>query len=188
MVGLDDLKGKESENYVNQETLFYCEGDQALVQDAYRSCGVSILGDIKKLSRHGPGQQALTLLGKRGCYNEIFYIRQSIASRRREVIPAVYSALVRPHLEDCAQVWAPQYKRDINILERVRRRATKLIKGKEYLPYEERMRELRLFSLEKRRLMGILINVYNYLKGGCKDSGAMLSVVPSNRIRCNGTN
>ena len=80
----------------------------------------------------------------------------AIASKLNELILPLYSAL-ETRLEYCVQFWATQCKRDTDILEQVQHRAKKMIKRLEHQSYEERLRELGLYSLEMRRVKGRIL-------------------------------
>ena len=69
------------------------------------------------------------------------------------------------YMETCVQAWSPYFKKDIDILKKTRRRATKLIPSLKHLPYEERLRKLNLMPLVQRRLRGDLTETFKFIKG-----------------------
>ena len=117
----------------------------------------------------------------------IGFIGRSFEFRTEEIILNLYNALVRHHLEYCVQCWSPYYKKDIEKLEGVQRRMTKLIPRLRNKPYEERLSELNLFSLTKRRLRGDLIEVFKIIKGiENMDMEKYFTIDTSNITRNNG--
>ena len=77
----------------------------------------------------------------------------------------LYSSYVRPHLEYAAPAWSPYNKKDIKALEKVQRRATKLVPCLSNLSYYERLKALNLTTLEARRLRGDLIQYFKFERG-----------------------
>lgn len=92
-------------------------------------------------------------------------IKRTMITKDKDVILRLYKTLVRPRLEYCVQVWCPDLKKDIELLEAVQRRATKMIRGFGGLSYEERLRRCGLTTLETRRTRGDLIEAYKILTG-----------------------
>ena len=92
-------------------------------------------------------------------------IKKSFIAFDMKIVPLLYQSLVRPHLEYGNVVWGPFYKKDIQLIEKVQRRASKLIPNIRNLTYEERIRELKLPSRCHRRNRGEIIYAYKLLKG-----------------------
>ena len=88
-------------------------------------------------------------------------VRGGMASREREVIAPLYSALVRSQLEHSIQVCGPQHRKGVELWERAQRRVTKVIQGLEHPSYEDRLKELGLFSLEIRRLQEVALKSFS---------------------------
>ncbi len=105
------------------------------------------------------------------------FINRNISFKTKGVILPLYISLIRPHLEYPVQFWVPHHAKDIAKLEAVQWRATKMIMSLHNKPYEERLAQLNLFSLEKCRLRGKLIECFKILKGFTKvDFGKMFSI------------
>ena len=96
----------------------------------------------------------------------------------------MYRSLVRPHLEYCVQFWSPQFRKDIDAIERVQHRVTQLIPSFARLSYEERLKETGLYSLERRRFRGDMIEMFKIMKGRDKISAdELFNRVDSDRTR-----
>jgi len=97
----------------------------------------------------------------------------------------LYCTYVRPHIEYCIQAWSPYFKKDIDALEKVQRRASKLIPDIRRFSYEARLKKLNLYPLEIRRLRGDLIEAYKILHG-FEDVDPNLFFRRSNQIQLRG--
>ena len=95
--------------------------------------------------------QILGLINRSFVYKDIYTVKK------------LYLALVRPHLEYGNIIWSPKYRKDIDRIERVQRRATRMVEELRQLPYEERLRRMELPSLVYRRYRGDMIEVYKYI-------------------------
>ena len=99
------------------------------------------------------GKQAAQCQAAIGKANGVFgCIRRGIIYKSKEVMLTLYRNLVKPHLEYCVQLGSQKFRKDIDAMERVQRRATRLIPGRARLSYEERLKETGLCTLERRRL------------------------------------
>ncbi|XP_071959999.1 uncharacterized protein [Antedon mediterranea] len=97
--------------------------------------------------------------------NSMRTVKRTFKNIDKESFQVMYKAYIHPHMEYCIQSWSPYYNKDKEILEKVQRRATKMVKSISDLPYEKRLEYLDLQPLETRRLRGDLIEAFKILKG-----------------------
>ena len=92
-------------------------------------------------------------------------INRTLEFKSKDTVLQLYKSLVRPHLEYCIQCWNPYYRKDIELIEKVQRRATRMIDSLKKYSYHERLQRLQLTTLESRRVRGDLIEVYKIMNG-----------------------
>ena len=93
------------------------------------------------------------------------FIGRNVTYKSKEVVRRLYNSYVRPHLEYSIQAWRPHFRKDINMLEAVQRRATRMVPYLKKLDYKDRLKELNLYSVERRYMRGDMIEVYKILNG-----------------------
>ena len=120
-----------------------------------KDLGVLITDNLKV------GEQCERAAGK--AMRVLGMIRRSFTKLDEETLKTLYCSFVRPHLEYCIHAWSPYFKKDIEVLEKVQKRATKLLPWLRNLSYEDRLLRLDMPSLEQRRLRGDLIETYKIL-------------------------
>jgi ribonucleases P/MRP protein subunit RPP40 len=104
------------------------------------------------------------IAAKKG-YQILGLIYRTFVSKNKNIIIKLYKSLVRPHLDYCIQAWRPYLKKDIEVLEGVQRRATRMIVECKDMEYDERLRSSGLTTLETRRIRADLIEVYRIMNG-----------------------
>ena len=110
-------------------------------------------------------------------------IKRSFVYRYTEIIKRLFTALVRPHVEYANSVWHPRFKKDVEQLEKVQRRATKLVTSLRDMSYQKRLQALHLPSLVYRRHRGDMIEVYKFIYGIYKSGHSLLPLAPSSALR-----
>ena len=158
----------------NNDNYTYLMGQNNLgLTEVERDLGIITTSNFKTSEQCGTAaKKANRVLGM---------IRRVITTRSAEVLLPLYKTLVRPHLEYAVQVWSPYLVKDIEILERVQHRFTRMIDGVRDLEYKHRLKSLGLPSLKFRRLQGDLIETFKIIKGFDKINSEKFFTLSHNR-------
>ena len=141
----------------NPNVTYELNGVELKSTDMEKDLGVFITNDLKPAKHIGMvTSKANRIVG---------LIKRNFTYMDIEMCKTLYCSLVRPHLEYAVQSWSPYYRKDIEELEKIQRRMTKLVPELKDLPYEERCKRMGLTSLEKRRVRGDLIETFKIIHG-----------------------
>ncbi|BHF72201.1 hypothetical protein SprV_0401526500 [Sparganum proliferum] len=115
----------------------------------------------------------------------LYVVKRAFSSFDEDCFAKVFQTFVRPHLEFAIQAWRPWTAKDLGILEKVQRRATKLVSGQWSLPYETRLANLDLFPLSYRQVRGDLIQAFRIVRnqGCCLASGDFFELATTTSLR-----
>ncbi|BHF83981.1 hypothetical protein SprV_0902713100 [Sparganum proliferum] len=145
--------------------------------DAQKDLGVWITTSLKpSLQCSKVAKSAMSIL---------YLVKRAFSSFDEDCFAKVFQTFVRPHLEFAIQAWSPWTAIDFGILEKVQRRATKLVSGRWSLPYETRLAKLALLPLSYRQLRGDLIQVFRIVRnqGCCLASGDFFELATTTNLR-----
>ena len=141
----------------NAKALYHIRGDSLEMSETYKDLGVLVSNDLKV------SQQVTKCVSKAN--SVLGMIRRTFSYIDKDILLQTYKVYVRPILEYCQQVWCPYLSKDINEIEKVQRRATKLLVELSDKCYEERLQALGLYSLAERRVRGDMIHMFKLCKG-----------------------
>ena len=142
---------------IRDRTEYTFNGNKLQEADDEKDLGITVTNDLKpSVQCAKAAAKAMQVLG---------IIKRNFVLTDKEDFRLLFNGFVRPHLEYCVSVWSPYLRKDIDCLEKVQRRATKLVKGFKYKSYEDRLQLLGITSLEKRRVRGDMIQVFRIVKG-----------------------
>ena len=162
----------------NPRTAYTLQGSPVSEAASEKDLGVLITNDLKF--------SAQCIAAEKKANRILGYIKRQFNYRNKQTVLTLYHALVRPILEYAVQFWSPTLVADITRLEKVQARATKLIPEIRHKGYQRRLNDLGLFTLEKRRLRGQLIETFKILKGFDKVDHNLFFTLNENPTRNHG--